>query len=280
MSTFKWGTVTAADPLRVRIDGDAAALPVTPDSLVGSLTVGDRVRCEISDRRLIVHGRQGGMSGSTAQRDAVFGAPGTDAERVALANARVVWFNTELGWEESYYATTGLADLTARGLEVGVPSGWYPTGRGPRAVLYSVGSQAATNGTYFSNWQVFGSAPRDWLGGGSWRNSAHFSLSDPNMLQTSLPGRYRAYIYMTYPNGSGTGVVGFYVRRAAVGPFGERQMAVPLYAGYGQTTEQEYPDTPMQSGGGCYFQTIAAAWSIGDRAHMSLEYLGPLLANV
>lgn len=61
-SVFKWGTVTDIAPLRVRIDGDTAELPVTPDSLIDptSLVVGDRVRCELAGRRLIVHGRQAG----------------------------------------------------------------------------------------------------------------------------------------------------------------------------------------------------------------------------
>lgn len=56
---FVWGTVTAVAPLRVQLDGDTAELPIAPDSLVDPLTftVGDRVRCEISQRRLVVHGR-------------------------------------------------------------------------------------------------------------------------------------------------------------------------------------------------------------------------------
>lgn len=58
MSRFLWGTVTATSPLRVQIDGDAAALDITPDTLVdpATLTVGARVRCESANRRLIVHG--------------------------------------------------------------------------------------------------------------------------------------------------------------------------------------------------------------------------------
>lgn len=57
--SFRWGTVTGVDPLRVRLDGDSVPLPFTPQSLANVL-FGDRVRCEISGGRVIVHGRAGG----------------------------------------------------------------------------------------------------------------------------------------------------------------------------------------------------------------------------
>jgi microcystin-dependent protein len=62
--SFNWGTVTGVSPLRVRLDGDTSAVPVTPDSLVDPLTlaVNDRVRVELSNNRLIVHGVHSGES--------------------------------------------------------------------------------------------------------------------------------------------------------------------------------------------------------------------------
>lgn len=66
--------------------------------------------------------------GTTAERDAWYPLPATDAERVALANQKIVWFNTDTMWEESYYATTGLSGLTAIGVLTGHPAGWYPLG--------------------------------------------------------------------------------------------------------------------------------------------------------
>lgn len=61
MSRFTWGTVTAVSPLRVQLDGDPAALPLVPDTLVQGMLVGDRVRCELTDsRRVVVHGRARG----------------------------------------------------------------------------------------------------------------------------------------------------------------------------------------------------------------------------
>ena len=65
-------------------------------------------------------------SGTTAERDSYYGIPADDAARVALANQKVLWFNTDLGWEESYYAPTGLVGLTATGLIAGTAAGWYP----------------------------------------------------------------------------------------------------------------------------------------------------------
>lgn len=64
--------------------------------------------------------------GSTAERDALYPAPTTDAARAALANRLVEWFNTDKGMTEVYYATTGTAGLTAKGLAVGHAPGWYP----------------------------------------------------------------------------------------------------------------------------------------------------------
>lgn len=52
-----WATVTAASPLRIRLDGDASELPITPDSLARHLVVDDRVLVAILSRRLTVIGR-------------------------------------------------------------------------------------------------------------------------------------------------------------------------------------------------------------------------------
>ena len=60
-ATFRWGTVTGLSPLMVQLDGDTA--PLAPsDTLVdpAGLVVGDRVRCELSMLRLVVHGKAGG----------------------------------------------------------------------------------------------------------------------------------------------------------------------------------------------------------------------------
>ena len=81
MTSFKWATVTAVGPLRVRFDGDATALAFTPDSLVdpAALSVDDRVRCELSDRRVVIHGAAGGVPDVG------------DVKMTALSAARAGW---------------------------------------------------------------------------------------------------------------------------------------------------------------------------------------------
>lgn len=60
----RWGTVTQMSPLRVKLDGDDTALPVTPASLVpsGLTRPGDRVWVVLNGRQLIVIGAWGGTS--------------------------------------------------------------------------------------------------------------------------------------------------------------------------------------------------------------------------
>lgn len=60
--SFKWATVTAVAPLRIRLDGDTNALPVTPDSLVkpANLAIGVRVWVQSYRKRVYVLGAAGG----------------------------------------------------------------------------------------------------------------------------------------------------------------------------------------------------------------------------
>lgn len=86
--------------------------------------------------------------GSTALRDSIYGVPGTDATKQAsLANRAIVWYNTDKGWFESYYAVTGTAGLTVVGLLSASVAGWYPTGQSLYLQVQRT-TQQATNGTY------------------------------------------------------------------------------------------------------------------------------------
>lgn len=60
--TWHWATITQADPLRIRLDGDDASLDVTPDSLYAPPQVGQRVWVQMAGKRLIVHAPAGGAS--------------------------------------------------------------------------------------------------------------------------------------------------------------------------------------------------------------------------
>jgi len=67
ITSFKWATVTGVSPLAIKLDGDTSALALIPDSLVDplELSVSDRVRVELSLRKVVIHGISagGGQSG-------------------------------------------------------------------------------------------------------------------------------------------------------------------------------------------------------------------------
>jgi microcystin-dependent protein len=60
---WTWATVTQSSPLRIRLDGETAALDITPENLAGILLPGERVWVQISGRRVLVTGRNGGSAG-------------------------------------------------------------------------------------------------------------------------------------------------------------------------------------------------------------------------
>lgn len=59
-TSFAWATVTSTGPLRIQVDGQSIPLPITPDTLVGSLVADDRVWIQKYGKRVIVLGRAGG----------------------------------------------------------------------------------------------------------------------------------------------------------------------------------------------------------------------------
>ena len=144
------------------------------------------------------HGR-----GTTAQRNTQFGTPANDATRAALANREVTWFNTDLGWEESYYATTGLSGLTALGLVTGAAHGWYPTGAGaaPAAVLVPSAAQTLTTGVWFTNWAAFGTGNSRRRGGTAWWGVTAGSLVP------KVAGNYRPTAQLNVQAGGGTAII-------------------------------------------------------------------------
>jgi hypothetical protein len=124
--------------------------------------------------------RMGGdLRGTTGDRDQFFGTPSTAAAQAALANQKVKWFNTDLGWDESYYAPVGTTGLTARGLESVVPAGWYPIGRGPESMLEPTTTFAASASGYIGNWN-----------GSGRRRGAAFFTTDSSGICMLVPGIY------------------------------------------------------------------------------------------
>jgi len=134
--------------------------------------------------------------GSTAQRDALYGIPGDDSTRVALANRKIVWFNTDTGWEESYYATTGKLGLAVQGLLPQASSGWYPIGPAGPSMLWEATAQTTP-------------AADSFLGSWGWvrkRGGATWWGSDPlgTKVKIMKHGRYAIRGWTTQGTGSGT----------------------------------------------------------------------------
>jgi microcystin-dependent protein len=216
--------------------------------------------------------------GSTAQRDSIYGVPATDAERASLANRRITWFNTDYGWEESYFAVTGAVGLTVRGLETGVAAGWYPLANGPRGIVFASGGQAHTSGSQFTAWRDFGT-------GGSWRNvpgTIMHKATNNAALQTYMAGRYKATCRMDFPVGTGTGVCAFhFVDSNTNGTDFQSQYPVTLQASYGNTLTYDLGERLMYSSGYIFFNTVSASWTLGiaGGSYMQLEYTGPPLVS-
>lgn len=134
--------------------------------------------------------------GTTAERNAIFGVPGTDAQRAALANENVVWHNTDLGWAERYYAVTGTAGLTVKGLMTLAPAGWYPIGEGPYQKLQPTTTFATASTTPVRNWN--GVTYRN--GGSDW-----FSYNNTNgRVKLEKAGIYHFSVWTTQQAGTGT----------------------------------------------------------------------------
>lgn len=148
--------------------------------------------------------------GTIAERDAMFGVPAGDPARVELANQNIAWFNTDAGWVESYYATTGLPGLTARGLVAGTDSGWYPVGPGPLIYLVASAPQnvTGTNQT-ITTWAAPGTGLSTRVGGADW-----FTLS-AGLVTTVKAGRY--HVRQKTRAQSGSGQVWHYLLSSTLG---------------------------------------------------------------
>lgn len=215
--------------------------------------------------------------GTSAQRDAFFGVPTTNAERVALANREPVWFNTDFGWEESYYADSALAGLTTLGLVAGTASAWYPTGEGPASVHYASGAQNVSPGVFVTSWSAWGT------GGSSRRGGAGWFTYDAATGKVACvkAGRYEAEGMVTQQAGAGTTVV--HLMRDNNPVFAR---ANPLDSGQAQAAVMRQPQLAMNAG-----QTLSLFNGVGTyqlnmvtgnsevRGFLAVRYKSPLLAT-
>lgn len=135
------------------------------------------------------------VRGSTAARDVAFPPPSTVPAQVSLANSKPVWFNTDTGWLEGYFAVTGSVGLAAKGLSANVPAGWYPVEEGPYQRLQPSATFTTANSTPIRSWD--GTTERN--GGAAW-----FTYDNSNGRVTVVKGgRYRILAWTTQDVGSG-----------------------------------------------------------------------------
>lgn len=213
--------------------------------------------------------------GTTAQRNTIFGSPSTAAQQAALANRKVTWFNTDFGWEESYYAPTGTAGLTALGLMSGTAPGWYPTGEGPFSKLYANAAQNVVAGTYLNMYNTWGTGASQRRGGSSW-----FTYDSPTGGVVCLfAGNYEVVGYITQQAGAGTTVT--HLMRNSNSVFA---MANALQAGQASAALLHQPLVAMTAGNkfslfngiGTYSAFVVAGVA-EVRGSFIVKYKSPLL---
>lgn len=278
MPTMRWGTVVAASPLAVQLDGDAVQLPFPPASVISPLREGARVLCVEQNRRVTVVSANVALRGTSAQRDAVFGVPATDAQRVILANIVPTWFNTEKGYHEGYYATTGLSGLTARGLVAGTPSGWFPL---PGSLLTATRIHVNS----FQNMPSGGTVGAD-LGSGFLVNIGGFTVASTNGIVVPVPGYYSVSGAVYYSGGGAMAYVMVLIHQSN-GAGGWTELLSSRVYGPAADVQPAVSDDGIALKSGVVVtlsgSTAAAHNMYGDgttrRTFLTLTYQGPLVVN-
>ncbi|ALY08995.1 tail protein [Arthrobacter phage Gordon] len=215
--------------------------------------------------------------GTTADRNLLFGTPVTDPTRVALANRQIIWFNTDLGWEESYYATEGKAGLLVTGLQQPHSSGWYPTGPGPMVLLEPSAFSAQTTNSWVKGWGT----PVRRRGGTNW-----FVSTDGRVVEFRQAGRYDIKAWTVQQTGSGTA---FYSLRLVENNGTTIVRAVdgnsfPLHASLYTRVHSELDDTVAAVGQkvGLYLDSGTLDLHVSGilpRGQFIVRYIGPPLVS-
>lgn len=94
LDQWRWATVTATAPLRIRLDGETDPLDITPDNTFGPVAVGDRVWTQQTGRRILVTGKANGLTLPDAGSSEPVGAIKIYAGDVAPENYLMCWGQT------------------------------------------------------------------------------------------------------------------------------------------------------------------------------------------
>ena len=217
--------------------------------------------------------------GTTAERDALFGVPASDPARVELANAMPVWFNTDFGWWESYYAVSGLAGLAVQGLVAGTASAWYPVGLGPSIRLVPNGAQAvAGSGQRITAWAAPGTGSSRRRGG-----AGYFTYTN-GFITIVRSGVYRVHAHTLIQAGAGT--VLLYVIGSVSGNLGVQ--STTLNGTWATTNSIDVAEVYLQAGdvlrytseSGAYALNQGGDGSLATAGEFAIRYLRPSLVSV
>ncbi|QGJ88895.1 minor tail protein [Microbacterium phage Teamocil] len=251
-----------------------------------ALLRGHERRIRLLERRLAASGylppHSPRYAGTTVERDAFFGVPANAAQQAALANDRVTWWNEDWGWEESYYAPTGTAGLTAPGLVTGTAAGWYPTGVGPNAQLVAAGTQSLSTGVWFTNWAAFGTGQSRRKGGTTWWTTTAGSLVP------KVAGLYRPFGALLCQTGAGSGSLSLLKNGSAA--LNDTLLVQPFTLSGTFNTPIVMPGSDLlmraNEGLGIYASSVgSASFGVGGNGQsrspgsLSLAYIGPPLTS-
>lgn len=208
------------------------------------------------------------LSGSSADRDAYYGAPTDVAAQVGLQLTDARWFNTDTlkGYEEKYY---GPGSTTNPGGVTSAP-GWYPA---PGAILradYLVTGNPRPNSTTSvvqSGW----STKRDRFG---WRGASGASAYT---ITPTVPGIYRGSCIPSFGNGSGGRIVT--LQRSVVTVFTDI-MGQMVYSPYGVGNGRNSFGGTLDMNGSTDGIQLSAYQDSGASMNMdailSFEYVAPI----
>ncbi|WNO27804.1 minor tail protein [Microbacterium phage Huwbert] len=218
-------------------------------------------------------------TGTTAQRDQYYGVPATSAARVVLANRQPVFFNTDLGWYESYYVVNTLTNPGVPGLQSTVPSGWYPIGEGPYIRLIPSATFAVNNNVTVQGWAAPGTGKSVRKGGADW-----FTYS-AGFITMPMAGRYRVRCKTQLVNGTGTCV--FYLN-ASWDNMNLDGAYFNLNGSYGTRMDLTTANTYVPQGGTLRLLCAVGSLTVHiggnnvdeNSGEFSIEYIGPALASI
>lgn len=130
-----WCTVTAVDPVRVRLDGDSEPIPYTPTNLAGLLQIGQRVWCLRAGYTLVLVGTYGPDEIAPNPPSAPVGAQSLDGLTFTWDGLDADGAEQPVDWR---YAELHLSPVADYEPSAATLAGVYPSADGGRLAVYGL----------------------------------------------------------------------------------------------------------------------------------------------